>query len=152
MKNKQKTLISILLTFFVIMSACTDKKKSDTSVTNHHTEETKTSADKISIDIKELEKLVKNAKVLNAEVVMAITLLHHNELKDLESKMFDHNINAYEKEKLFESRKNAFFNKLQFSYDDYVAYITEHSTEINEYIISHPEITNYLATENRGEK
>ena len=58
MKNKQKTLISILLTFFVIMSACTDKKKSDTSVTNHHTEETKTSADKISIDIKDLEKLL----------------------------------------------------------------------------------------------
>ena len=152
MKNKQKTLITILLAFFVIMSACTDKKKPDTSITNHNTEETKTSADKISIDIKELEKLVKNAKVLNAEVVMAITLLHHNELKDLESKMFDHNINAYEKEKLFESRKNDFFNKLQFSYDDYVTYITEHSDEINEYIISHPEITDYLATENRGEK
>ena len=95
-------------------------------------------------------KTGKNAKVLNTEVVMAITLLHHNELKDLESKMFDHNITSFEKEKLFEARKNEFFNKLQFSYNDYVTYITEHSTEINEYIISHPEITNYLATENRG--
>ena len=99
-----------------------------------------------------MESLVKQAKTLNTEVVIAITILHHNELKDLENKMFDHDITAYEKEKLFESRKNEFFNKLQFSYDDYVAYITEHSGEINEYIASHSEIMNYLRTENRGEE
>ncbi len=149
MKNK---LFIISFVFLILICACT-KKKNDTSLpTDSYTESTQNSQNNLTIDIKELETLVKQAKTLNTQVVMAITILHHNELKDLENKMFDHDINAYEKEKLFESRKNAFFNKLQFSYDDYVAYITEHSDEINEYIISHPEITDYLATENRGEK
>ena len=151
MKNTHKLFI-ISFVFLLIICACT-KKKNDTSLpTDSYTESTQNSQNNLTIDIKELETLVKQAKTLNTQVVMAITILHHNELKDIESKMFDHDINAYEKEKLFESRKNAFFNKLQFSYDDYVAYITEHSDEINEYIISHPEITDYLATENRGEK
>jgi phosphoglycerol transferase MdoB-like AlkP superfamily enzyme len=136
----------------LIICACTKKKNDASLPTDSYTESTQNSQNNLTIDIKELETLVKHAKTLNTQVVMAITILHHNELKDLENKMFDHDINAYEKEKLFESRKNAFFNKLQFSYDDYVAYITEHSGEINEYIISHPEITDYLATENRGEK
>jgi hypothetical protein len=136
----------------LIICACTKKKNDASLPTDSYTESTQNSQNNLTIDIKELETLVKQAKTLNTQVVMAITILHHNELKDLENKMFDHDINAYEKEKLFESRKNAFFNKLQFSYDDYVAYITEHSDEINEYIISHPEITDYLATENRGEK
>jgi phosphoglycerol transferase MdoB-like AlkP superfamily enzyme len=151
LKNTHKLFI-ITFAFLLIICACT-KKKNDTSLqTDSYTESTQNSQNNLTIDIKELETLVKHAKTLNTQVVMAITILHHNELKDLENKMFDHDINAYEKEKLFESRKNAFFNKLQFSYDDYVAYITEHSDEINEYIISHPEITDYLATENRGEK
>ena len=151
MKTTHKLFI-ITFAFLLIICACT-KKKNDTSLqTDSYTESTQNSQNNLTIDIKELETLVKHAKTLNTQVVMAITILHHNELKDLENKMFDHDINAYEKEKLFESRKNAFFNKLQFSYDDYVAYITEHSDEINEYIISHPEITDYLATENRGEK
>lgn len=151
MKTTHKLFI-ITFVFLLIICACT-KKKNDTSLqTDSYTESTQNSQNNLTIDIKELETLVKHAKTLNTQVVMAITILHHNELKDLENKMFDHDINAYEKEKLFESRKNAFFNKLQFSYDDYVAYITEHSDEINEYIISHPEITDYLATENRGEK
>jgi SepF-like predicted cell division protein (DUF552 family) len=151
LKTTHKLFI-ITFVFLLIICACT-KKKNDTSLqTDSYTESTQNSQNNLTIDIKELETLVKQAKTLNTQVVMAITILHHNELKDLENKMFDHDINAYEKEKLFESRKNAFFNKLQFSYDDYVAYITEHSDEINEYIISHPEITDYLATENRGEK
>ena len=151
MKTTHKLFI-ITFAFLLIICACT-KKKNDTSLqTDSYTESTQNSQNNLTIDIKELETLVKHAKTLNTQVVMAITILHHNELKDLENKMFDHDINAYEKEKLFESRKNEFFNKLQFSYDDYVAYITEHSDEINEYIISHQEITDYLATENRGEK
>jgi hypothetical protein len=151
LKNTHKLFI-ITFAFLLIICACTKKKNDASLPTYSYTESTQNSQNNLTIDIKELETLVKQAKTLNTQVVMAITILHHNELKDLENKMFDHDINAYEKEKLFESRKNAFFNKLQFSYDDYVAYITEHSDEINEYIISHPEITDYLATENRGEK
>ena len=151
MKNTHKLFI-ITFAFLLIICACTKKKNDASLPTDSYTESTQNSQNNLTIDIKELETLVKQAKTLNTQVVMAITILHHNELKDLENKMFDHDINAYEKEKLFESRKNAFFNKLQFSYDEYVTYITEHSDEINEYIISHPEITDYLATENRGEK
>ena len=151
MKNTKK-LSFLFILLFLIFTACTSKKKADISPVDTYIENNNSSSQKFTVNIKDLESLVKQAKTLNTEVVIAITILHHNELKDIESKMFDHNITAYEKEALFESRKNAFFNKLQFSYDDYVAYITEHSDEINEYIISHPEITDYLATENRGEK
>ena len=151
MKNTKK-LSFLFILLFLIFTACTSKKKADISPVDTYIENNNSLSQKFTVNIKDLESLVKQAKTLNTEVVIAITILHHNELKDIESKMFDHNITAYEKEALFESRKNAFFNKLQFSYDDYVAYITEHSDEINEYIISHPEITDYLATENRGEK
>ena len=151
MKNTKK-LSFLFILLFLIFTACTSKKKADISPVDTYIENNNSSSQKFTVNIKDLETLVKQAKTLNTEVVIAITILHHNELKDIESKMFDHNITAYEKEALFENRKNDFFNKLQFSYDDYVAYITEHSDEINEYIISHPEITDYLATENRGEK
>lgn len=151
MKNTKK-LSFLFILLFLIFTACTPKKKADISPVDTYIENNNSSSQKFTVNIKDLESLVKQAKTLNTEVVIAITILHHNELKDIESKMFDHNITAYEKEALFENRKNAFFNKLQFSYDDYVTYITEHSDEINEYIISHPEITDYLATENRGEK
>lgn len=134
------------------MSACTSKKKREIPQPDFNNEKIDAESGKTAVNIDELETLVKQAKSLNTEVVIAITVLHHNELKDLENKMFDHSISAYEKEKLFESRKNDFFNKLQFSYNEYTAYIAQHSAEINDYIASHPEIMDYLRTENRGEE
>ncbi len=152
MKIQKKLLIVLILASLMIMSACTSKKKAEALQADLSGERNEAGSNKTSVNIEELESLVKQAKTLNTEVVIAITVLHHNELKDLESKMFDHNISAYEKEKLFEARKNEFFNKLQFSYDEYTAYIAEHSAQINDYIASHPEIMDYLRTENRGEE
>ena len=151
MKNTKK-LSFLFILLFLIFTACTSKKKADISPVDTYIENNNSSSQKFTVNIRDLESLVKQAKTLNTQVVMAITILHHNELKDLENKMFDHDINAYEKEKLFENRKNDFFNKLQFSYDEYTAYIAEHSSEINEYIASHSEIMDYLRTENRGEE
>lgn len=152
MKIQKKLLIVLTLVAVIIVSACTSKKKSEIPQTDFGNEKNEMNSDKTAVNIEELETLVKQAKALNTEVVIAITILHHNELKDLGSKMFDHNINAYEKEKLFEARKNEFFDKLQFSYNEYTAYIAEHSAQINNYITSHPEIMDYLRTENRGEE
>lgn len=152
MKIQRKQAIALTLAAVIIVSACTSKKKGEMPQTNFDNERNETNSDKTAVHIDAFETLVKQAKTLNAEVVIAITVLHHNELKDLDSKMFDHNINAYEKEKLFEARKNEFFDKLQFSYDEYTAYIAAHSVQINDYIASHPEIMDYLRTENRGEE
>lgn len=152
MKIQKKLLIIFALASLIIMSACTSKKKREIPQPDFNNEKIDAESGKTAVNIDELETLVKQAKSLNTEVVIAITVLHHNELKDLENKMFDHSISAYEKEKLFESRKNDFFNKLQFSYNEYTAYIAQHSAEINDYIASHPEIMDYLRTENRGEE
>lgn len=152
MKIQKKILIIFALASLIIMSACTSKKKREIPQPDFNNEKIDAESGKTAVNIDELETLVKQAKSLNTEVVIAITVLHHNELKDLENKMFDHSISAYEKEKLFESRKNDFFNKLQFSYNEYTAYIAQHSAEINDYIASHPEIMDYLRTENRGEE
>lgn len=152
MKFQKKLVITFMLVSVIIVSACTSKKKAEIPQTDFSNERNEANYDKTTVNIEELEALVKQAKTLNTEVVIAITILHHNDLKDLGSKMFDHNINAYEKEKLFETRKNEFFDKLQFSYNEYTAYIADHSAQINDYIASHPEIMDYLRTENRGEE
>lgn len=152
MRIQRKLLIIFALASLIMMCACTSKKKGEIPQTDLSNERNAADSGKTAVNIDELEALVKQAKALDTEVVIAITVLHHNDLKDLESKMFDHNISSHEKEKLFEDRKNEFFGKLQFSYDEYTAYIVQHSAQINDYIASHPQIMDYLRTENRGEE
>lgn len=99
-------------------------------------------------DLAKYEKILEDAKILTPEVAIAITLLHHQYIRDLETTIFDKNISDVDKEVIFEAKKVEFFTPLRFSYEEYTDYVTTNNVAVNEYLARHPEIVKLLTLEN----
>lgn len=151
MKNNRSFVLICWISCLLFSIACEKKKlPSETLPASERESGSNLEAVFSSPDMEKLRDTVKNARKLNGEIVVAITVLHRDYISNLENQMFDHNTSRSQKEKIFEEQKNLFFNTLPFSYEEYTKYIEEHPDEVNAYIVQHPELLDYLSTENKG--
>ncbi len=102
--------------------------------------------DNKGIDFIGMKKIVDNSKKLDIDVFFAISVLH----KQYTLQLVDtaKNLPEEEQKSFFDSKKKEFFKSIKYSEQDYDKFMETHIDEMNDYIINHKVIADYLNSEN----
>jgi hypothetical protein len=140
----RKIIIIAFLGFFCLfLLAFQCRKKNETTTTVTTTTDNR-SQEKINMD--EMKKKIDESAEMSTEIFIAIAVYHKYYTSSYEEQT--KGMNDEEKSKFYEGKKVEFFKTIKYSEKEYNDYMQKNSNEINEYIINHPEITEYLTSNN----
>ena len=141
-------LLSVFLTFCVAVS-CEKRnqnvpQQTETIEIDENTDYNETTVQ--TIDFDKMNEIIANAKTMDVEVFFAISVLHSRYIKSLDKEAAA--LSTEQREKFYTEKKNEFFKTMKFSESQYNDFMTNHVSELNNYINQYPEITQYLTTDN----
>jgi hypothetical protein len=135
-------LVSLcVLCLFLLAFQCRKNTETTTSVT---TTTDNQGQEKVNMDA--IKKMIDDSDGMNTEIFVAIAIYHKYYTSSFEDQT--KNMSDDEKSRFYEGKKAEFFKTIKYPEKEYNDFMQKNSNEINEYIVNHPEITEYLTGNN----
>ena len=99
-----------------------------------------------AIDFDKMQSIVDKSKSMDVEVFFAISVLHRKYILSFEDEAAK--LPESQRAQFYETKRKAFFETVKYSEKQYNDFVTNHTSELNNYINQFPDIAQYLTTTN----
>lgn len=134
-----KKAILFLLFLFIFF----DCKKEDDNLNNV---EDNSNIEKPKIDFEAMKSLIDNSVEIDIEVFFAISVYHKYYISRFHEEAAG--LNEDEQKVFYLKKKDEFFKSIKYSEAEYNNFMEKNINSMNEYISSHPEISEFLISTN----